>query len=325
MSREHKYPRVLKKHRASIDLTHGEIREIRKGRRELKRQMKKSKVYTRHEFEATASSLGLYFDKGRFLALWLWLWHHGVLWGLLGAALLAMLALYAASMVTQMRGHFTINLTNDLVSKGFELCETPDFKNPTSRLYGVPVEDAPCISISDLPKDIDNINGSHNGTNYFAHTFYLAKRGEGTADYSFKMEINSESLDSSSAIWVMLFEDGVPAFYAKANKDSGEAECLPAKDNDRYGYTEVPFADAGLSKTQYEVVKETQTRSYYRIIPNFFKDDDTITEKIVKEVEQDEVHKYTVVLWLEGDDPDCTNDLIGGHIGMHMDFELLED
>ena len=34
--------------------------------------------------------------------------------------------------------------------------------------------------------------------------------------------------------------------------------------------------------------------------------------------------KYTVVFWLEGDDPDCTNDLIGAHIGMQMDFELID-
>ncbi len=324
MSSHHKHPKVFRKYRGGIRLTHGEIKEIRKGRKKLKREMKQRKVYSRHEFEVTASSLGLYFDKGRFLLLWLWLWHHGALWGLLGAALLTMAALYGASLVTQMRGHFTINLTNELVSKGFELCETPDFANPTSRLYGVPVEDAPCISISDLPKDIDYINGSHNGTNYFAHTFYIAKRGEGTADYSFDIKINSESLGSSRAIWVMLFEDGVPAFYAKANEKTGEAECLPAKDNDRYGYTEVPFADAGLLKNQYEIVRQTQIRNYYRIIPYFFKDSETVVSKIKTEVEQDEVHKYTVVLWLEGDDPDCTNELIGGHIGMHMDFELID-
>ena len=38
-----------------------------------------------------------------------------------------------------------------------------------------------------------------------------------------------------------------------------------------------------------------------------------------------EMHKYTVVIWLEGDDPDCTNDLIGGHFGLEMYFRLLED
>ena len=30
--------------------------------------------------------------------------------------------------------------------------------------------------------------------------------------------------------------------------------------------------------------------------------------------------KYTIVIWLEGDDPDCTDPLIGGEIKMHMNI-----
>ena len=36
-----------------------------------------------------------------------------------------------------------------------------------------------------------------------------------------------------------------------------------------------------------------------------------------------DVHRYTVVIWLEGDDPECTNVKIGGHVGMQMDIELV--
>ena len=30
--------------------------------------------------------------------------------------------------------------------------------------------------------------------------------------------------------------------------------------------------------------------------------------------------RYTVVVWIEGDDPDCTNDLLGGEVKLHMDI-----
>ena len=30
--------------------------------------------------------------------------------------------------------------------------------------------------------------------------------------------------------------------------------------------------------------------------------------------------RFTVVIWLEGDDPDCVNDILGGELKMHMDF-----
>lgn len=315
---------LIKKKRAGIELTKTEVKEIIEGRKKLRREMKERGIYSKREFELTASSLGLYFDKGRFLAFWLWLWHRGALWALLGAMLLTFLAFYGISLTTEMRGHFTINLSGRLLEQGFELSDTVDFKNPTSRIYGTPVEDAPCISITDIPADVDSIDGSHNGRNYFAHTFYIAKRGEGTADYNFSLVVNSESLSVSQAIWVILFEDGVPKIYAKANGTTGEAECLPAKDNDRVGYANVPFKDSKLPAEHYEIIKETSYKTYYRLIPNLYAHDDVVVEHTVKGVNKDEVHKYTVVIWLEGDDPDCTDDLIGGHIGMHMDFELID-
>ena len=30
--------------------------------------------------------------------------------------------------------------------------------------------------------------------------------------------------------------------------------------------------------------------------------------------------KFTIVIYLEGDDPECNNDLLGGEIRMHMDI-----
>ena len=30
--------------------------------------------------------------------------------------------------------------------------------------------------------------------------------------------------------------------------------------------------------------------------------------------------RFTIVIFLEGDDPECINDLIGGEIKMHMDI-----
>ena len=32
------------------------------------------------------------------------------------------------------------------------------------------------------------------------------------------------------------------------------------------------------------------------------------------------IDKFTIVIFLEGDDPDCLNNLIGGEIKMHMDI-----
>ena len=39
-----------------------------------------------------------------------------------------------------------------------------------------------------------------------------------------------------------------------------------------------------------------------------------------KDFKPGDVDKYTVVIWLEGDDPDCVDAIIGGEIKMHMDI-----
>jgi len=314
----------FKYRRAGVILTQSEVDEIKAGRKKLRQDMKKAGVYSRKEFELTASSLGLYFDENRFSGLLLWLLHGRALWALLGAALLLMAALYGISQITQMRGHFTINLTDEMFDEGFELCDTADFSNPSARLYGQPVEDAPCISVTEIPKGVDMVDGSHNDRTYFAHTFYLAKRGEGTVDYRFTLSINSESLGCSTAIWVMLFREDQPTLYAKADDVTGEAECLPAKGDNSRGYTagSLPF----LSQFPADQVEEIPGRTsvYYRLMPYAFENEQVITSQIVEDMEQNEVDKYTVVFWLEGDDPDCTNELIGSHIGLQVDIELID-
>ena len=30
--------------------------------------------------------------------------------------------------------------------------------------------------------------------------------------------------------------------------------------------------------------------------------------------------RFTIVIWIEGDDPECNNALLGGEIKMHMDI-----
>ena len=315
--------KIFKYKRAGIVLTQSEVEEIKAGRKKLRAEMKRTGTYTRQEFELTASSLGLYFDKNRFFALLLWLFHGRALWAVLGAALLFMAAMYGISQITQLRGHFTINLTDEMFDEGFQLSETSDFANPTARLYGEPVADAPCISVTEIPADVDAVEGPHNGRAYYAHTFFLAKRGEGTVDYRYTLSINSESLNCSSAAWVMLFYNGAPTLYARAGAD-GEAECLPAKEDNSRGYTaaSLPFLDR-LPADQYEeVVGERSTG--IRLMPYAFASEQVVTSQVVTDMEQDEVDAFTVVIWLEGDDPDCTDALIGSHIGLQMDFELMD-
>ena len=51
-----------------------------------------------------------------------------------------------------------------------------------------------------------------------------------------------------------------------------------------------------------------------------FRDDDTVILESRLGMNPGDRDKVTVVIWLEGDDPECINSILGGEIKMHMDI-----
>lgn len=321
---EKKQRRLLKKKRGGVVLTKDEVKAIKAGRKKLRKEMRKAGIRSKKEFELTASGLGLYFDKGRGLALLLWWWHRWGLASLLGALAALLLATFALSWLGQIRGHFTINLSDGMFREGFSLSATADFANPTSHLYATPAVDVPCISIKQIPEDVDRHDGEHNA-DYFAYTFYTRNEGDNSTSYRWTVALNSESLHVSTAAWVMIFEDGQMAFYAKRNAD-GNAEALPPMNDNTRGYSQVPTSQFLKDPDgQFQAVASRGALTYYRVIPKPYESDLVVATGEMHDVLPQEIHKYTVVIWLEGDDPDCTDELIGGHVGLEMDIRLMDE
>ena len=98
--------------------------------------------------------------------------------GLLAVILTVIVAVvYAAAYFYNKYGSFTVKVNKyDMVNQGLSLSETPDFDHTISVLNAGIVYDMTNISGKDLPENIDMINGSHNGENYIAYTFYLIKQ-----------------------------------------------------------------------------------------------------------------------------------------------------
>lgn len=313
--------RIFKKTRAGIVLTREEVKEIKTGRKKLRRDMRRSGIKGRREFELTAATLGLYFDKNRSFLPWLFShWLAGLL-ALLG---LLLVVLFQFAAVTRARGLFTINLSDGMFKEGFTLSETSGFEYPSIQLYAKPAVDVPCVSINQIPLDVDEVDGEHNAA-YFAYSFYLRNEGESTVSYDWSLEIASESRNVADAMWVMVFENGEMRFYARPNAATGAEEALPAFDDDSRGYLMLPVRELAPESDQFEVVRTVGDMRFYRVVPDRY-----ISEKVIavggqSGVKNMEINKYTVVIWLEGDDPDATDELIGGHCGVEMRFRLLSE
>lgn len=320
---EKKQRGLFKKKRAGVVLTKDEIKQIKAGRKKLRRDMRKMGVKDKKDFELTASSLGLYFDKNKTFALILWwFWRKGG-WILLALAATLLALLYAMSYITELRGHFTVSMSDKLFRDGFVLSEVPEFINPTSHIFCTPVENVSPLSITDIPADIDASNSAHTG-NFFATTYYLRNEGDEIADYAWEIRVNSESNSLSKAAWIMVFIDGKMTFYAKANED-GTPQTLPTLDDDKFAYIVAPLREhAAKPDEQYEIIHQTQAVTFWRLHPVPFESDEVVASGIHYDFEPMQVHKYTVVVWLEGDDPDCTNELIGGNLGLEIYMHHLE-
>lgn len=320
-----KQRRVLfKRKRGGVMLTREQVTAIKAGRKLLRKELKERGIKGKEEFQLMASSMGLYYDRGSALVLLGGLLQgHGLLMlAALGALALGVLFLFSA--MTQLKGHFTINMSDGMFREGFVLSETEDFSNPTTHLFCEPAEEVPCISISHIPADIDSYEGTHNA-NYFAYTFFMRNEGVSTVSYDWSMDLNSESLQLSEAVWVMIFEDGEMTFFAKENSQ-GTAEALPAFGDDSRGYINLPLMDVNADpESQYQVIAQNGRLTYYRVVPKRFVNDRTIAMGTKEDVAPMETHKYTVVIWLEGDDPECTDELVGGHVGMEINMKLVSE
>ena len=137
------------------------------------------------------------------------------------------------------------------------------------------------ISINWLPENINKeAEGAHNGDNYIAHSFYLENQGEETINYWYSVEVDDIVKNVDDAARIMIYINDDVNVYAKKSPITGKPE------------------------------KDTTE----------FRDDETIILEKRDGLNPGERDKVTVVIWLEGDDPECVNAILGGEMKMHMDI-----
>lgn len=307
----------FKKTRANVVLTKDEVKAIKAGRKKLRKEMRARGLKRKEDFELTAGSLGLYFDK-RNRAFLLWLGRHWLA-SLLGMLFALLTVLFIFSLVQRMRGHFTVNLSDGMLEKGYSLFDNAELQNPTMQLFATPAENAPCISISQVPADVVDTDGQYPADNLMGYTFYLRNDGELDSSFKWSLDLVSEYKDLSEAARLVVFVDDEMTIYAKEGAD-GRVEALPEMSDTRHGYLHIPIMELSPDSEQFQIVATNHRINYYRVVPENFLTDETITAGRMTGVKPQEVHKFTVVLFLEGDDPECTDELVGGSMGVEMSF-----
>ena len=164
-----------------------------------------------------------------------------------------LVALYAVLKFINSGYFFMISLDKNLYLKnGVIIYDDPNYKVYRRNLKVESMDFLDDISVKWLPDNFDEVDGSHNGQNYVAYSFYIENTGKDAVDYWTEFIIDDAIKNVDEAIRIRIYFDGKYVDYAKAS----------------------------------------------------------IT-----------IHRYTIVIWLEGSDLECTNDILGGEIRAHMNFK----
>lgn len=179
-------------------------------------------------------------------------------------------------------GDFTISLDQEFAkSEGIIMYENSSNKIDRRILKAQKVEFMDNISVKWLPQDIDKTGeGAHNGDNYLAYTFYLENKGAETVNYWYEVKIDEVIKNVDEAVRIAIYRNGERTIYAKPNSRTGEAE--------------------------------DGTTKFYSA--------SSVCVEPRRDFKPGDIDRFTIVIFIEGDDPECQDNLIGGEMKMHMDI-----
>ncbi len=177
--------------------------------------------------------------------------------------------------------------------RGIVLSNDITFETRQPQLMTLPVSEARDITYSWIKiDDVSQTNGNFVDPeyDYIAYTFYIRNEGNEIVDVIYSIKISEIQNNLDESIRVLVIEDGVETIFQKPDKP------------DEFGnYPIYPYT---LPETQY------------------FLSDSIVTRKKITNFRPNQVKKYSVIVWLEGHDPDTTDAIIGGMAKLQMVFVI---
>lgn len=192
--------------------------------------------------------------------------------------------LFVLAFMQEKMGNFTINLNRlELYRKGIAIDDKGTFDDPTARLTVKMVEDATNITITDLPDDLDEYDGNHNGYNYMAYTYYVRNAGKEDVKYVARVRLDACAKGAEQAVRIAVWRNGKRTVYAAPAADNGPE-------------------DGCVSFESKKIVCSYEEPDF--LVGN--------------------VDKYTIVIWMEGEDPECVDSIVGGSVQFSMTIDAMD-
>lgn len=222
------------------------------------------------------------------------------------SALIIMTALISAVIIfvtiySSQVGNFIISAAQQNKYK-ISLSETPDFENPVTALTAPGVKNMTHCTLSWIDLElIQSINGSANSSvrEYLAYSFYLRNDSEVIIDYNIRLIIESVYKNVLDAAWTLVIETrgdvSTQTIYARG-QNRGLPENSPLQPETGDGTFETTMFASNINVLNYNV----------------------------KNLRVGETVRYTFVIWLEGEDPECVDAILEGSMRLNLQFTALD-
>ena len=235
-------------------------------------------------------------------------------------------------------GTFTVSLNDDAVK--LSLSEDQAFSNPTSflRLSTMPPYEE--TTVDHLPPDdeldteetdylyganLDPETNKYVSMSFLKYTFYVKNVGDKLARYHLALKITKNEPDPNDPKQRTLDDTLRVKFYENTPGDGKHASEVYAKEAAEYNY------DKNGVKTRKEFVSDCtydNTEDENHPLAETFLSSALITERSVDKFYKGDMKRYTVVAWLEGNDPQSRDDEeapIGAKLELGVEINAYEN
>lgn len=195
---------------------------------------------------------------------------------------------YMMLSIAYKEGRFTVEIGSDNGSQsnsGLAIFSDLNSAQASRKLVADPIKNMDNIDSSWIPVNVDKeADGSHNGENYIAYSFYIENQGDEAFHYWYEIIVDSMVKNVDDAVRIRIYLNGEPTTYAKmASNGSPEPGTTPFEFD-----------------TSSSIVGQS------------------IITKRRDDMQPGDLDRMTIVIWLHGPDPECIDNIIGGAIKMHM-------
>lgn len=245
--------------------------------------------------------------------------------------LLVLLMLWIISWLITTVGDLVISVDSGAAKKGITISVNEDGSDAQTKLYADMVKDVTNITYDWLPATLDmEAYGSHNGRNYMAYTFNLTNNGKETVDYTSTLKAVRAAKSADEGCRIMVYRNGEPAVYAKENMGLTTEDGSPEPFEKIFKKVIPEDYEAPDAEAIKKAAEEPQNKEAVEVTDEPLEiiqwaDKQVVFNDTREGLEPGETDKYTIVMWIEGEDPECIDDIRNGYVKLEWFFGIADE